>query len=81
MEKNNKKEQIKKLYDDMVKKDNYMTQEELQQLIKSAKDILEYIRNPRQLEKVAPIDIAITSSNRSELDMTIATIVHEIKYV
>lgn len=81
MEKNNKKEQIKKLYDDMVKKDNYMTQEELQQLIKSAKDILEYIRNPREVESNNTVEIIGNANAIRELDMTIASIVHEIKYV
>ena len=44
MEKKTKKEQIKKVYDEMENKDTYITEEELKYLVKAAEDILEYIR-------------------------------------
>lgn len=83
MEKKTKKEQIKKVYDEMENKDTYITEEELKYLVKAAEDILEYIKNPRQLKPCPTLTIGVLNEIDlcRRLDMTIASIVHEIKYI
>lgn len=72
---------IKEEYEKLEKKDNCITAEEVRQLLKEAQHILDYIKNPRQLESSPPSDVYCNVMICRELDMTIAKIVHEIKCI
>lgn len=75
------KQKIKEKYQEMLEEENSISAEEIRQLLKEAKHILDYIKHPRRLKTNSVLDAQVYCDVLTcrELDNTIAKIVYEIK--